>query len=649
MRLQTRLTITICTGLAIAAAACFAASWWFAGQLISESINKRLAAETSQITAKIRDESARALSLARFVASLPNVVDAFAAGDRAQVQALVGSAFSPMKADGVEQFQFHTPPATSFLRVHSPAKFGDDLSGFRNTVVEANRAAKPIMGLESGVAGVGIRGIAPLSHNGKHVGSVEFGMTFGQDFAQQHLEQTGGRLAIFLKQKDGLTQHATTFPRNFTFSSEEILASLNNRQVVPRIIVDEVASALAIEPLNDFAGNTIGVIAVAVDRTDLDAIWSSAMKVFGTVSALMLGLGVAIAWWLQRDIGQPLRMATDAMTELTAGRTDIKVQTASRIDELLAMVRAIQVFKDTLMDKRRAEEAAALEADAKMRRAQALDQLTKQFEQNVSALTQGLSSAAAEMEATAQSMADIADQTTRQSVGVSSAAQQTSANVQTVAAATEELSISIREIASQVGESSRIANDAVEEARRTDITVQALAATAEKIGTVLQLISNIASQTNLLALNATIEAARAGEAGKGFAVVASEVKELATQTSNATNEISAQIAAIQQATGESVDAIQGIGRTISQMSHISTMIAAAMEEQGAATAEISRNVQEAAQGTELVTGNIAEVRQGAGETGAASSQVLSAAQELARHSESLSREVEAFLSDVKTA
>jgi methyl-accepting chemotaxis protein len=649
MRLQTRLATTICSGLAIAAAACFAASWWFADQLISESLEKRLVAEASQITARIQDESARAMSLARFVAAMPKVVEAFAAGDRAQVQALVSSTFAPMKAEGVEQFQFHTPPATSFLRVHSPAKFGDDLSSFRHTVVEANRDLKPVMGLESGIAGVGIRGIAPLSHDGKHVGSVEFGLTFGQDFAKQHLERTGGRLAIFLKQKDGLAQHATTFPEGFDFLPEAIQASLTSRRVVPSVLVDGEASALAIEPLKDFAGSTIGVIAVAVDRTDLDAIWSSAMTVFGSVSSLMLGLGVAIAWWLQRDIGQPLRLATDSMTELTAGRTDIKVQATSRIDELLAMVRAIHVFKDALIAKRQADEAAASEADAKMRRAQVLDQLTRQFERNVSALTQGLSSAATEMEATAQSMAHVADQTTHQSVGVASAAQQTSANVQTVAAATEELAISIREIASQVADSSQIATQAVEEARRANLTVQTLETTAERISTVIQLINTIAAQTNLLALNATIEAARAGEAGKGFAVVAAEVKELANQTSKATDEISAQIGAIQQATGESVGAIQSVGRIIGQMSQISTMIAAAMEEQGAATAEISRNVQEAAQGTELVTGTITEVRQGAGETGAAASQVLSAARELARHSESLGQEVEAFLSGVKAA
>ncbi len=85
--------------------------------------------------------------------------------------------------------------------------------------------------------------------------------------------------------------------------------------------------------------------------------------------------------------------------------------------------------------------------------------------------------------------------------------------------------------------------------RRTKPTrrFRGLALAAQKIGDVVKLISEIAAQTNLLALNATIEAARAGEAGRGFAVVASEVKAQASQTSKATDEISSQVGAIQSA------------------------------------------------------------------------------------------------------
>jgi methyl-accepting chemotaxis protein len=392
------------------------------------------------------------------------------------------------------------------------------------------------------------------------------------------------------------------------------------------------------------------------NRDSANAARQQASDVYAYTQKLTLGvlavgtiLAIALAALLIRSISYGIASVTRPMGLLAQGDLSAPIPFRGEKTELGAIADAVQVFKDALIAKQEADEAAALEADAKTRRAQRLDELTRLFESNVSALTQALSGAASDMEVTAQGMTAIADQTNRQSVNVASAAAQTSANVQTVAAATEEMSISIQEIATQVTQSSQIANQAVEGAKRTNVTVQALAETAERIGNVIALINNIAGQTNLLALNATIEAARAGEAGRGFAVVASEVKDLASQTAKATEEIGAQIVSVQQATRDVVGAIQEIAETITEMSQISTGIAAAIEEQGAATREISRNVQEAARGTEQVTGSIDDVQAGAGETGAAASQVLGAAQELARHSENLSREVADFLSDVKAA
>jgi methyl-accepting chemotaxis protein len=373
--------------------------------------------------------------------------------------------------------------------------------------------------------------------------------------------------------------------------------------------------------------------------------WWWILAALGLTVAICLGAGL----FLVRSVSVPVRTLTATMERLAQRQLTVTVEGTERRDEIGAMARAVQVFKDGLIQADRLAAAEAAEQQAKQRRNEAVERLVRDFEGTMAGVLETVGTSAGQLDSTARGMADVARQTSGDAASASTAAGQTSANVQTVAAATEEMASSIQEIGRQVSRSTTIAGQAVEQATRTNETVLGLANAAQKIGEVVQLINNIASQTNLLALNATIEAARAGEAGKGFAVVASEVKNLANQTARATEDIGAQVQAIQSATGGAVSAIQGITGTIVSINEISTAIAAAVEEQGAATQEISRNVQQAANGTQEVTGNIERVSIAAGETGAAAGQVLGAAGDLTRQADTLRHEVEGFLTAIKAA
>ncbi len=391
---------------------------------------------------------------------------------------------------------------------------------------------------------------------------------------------------------------------------------------------------------------------------------------------MMLGIGVVIAVGAScfsfYGIARPISRITEATTVLAGGNMQIEIPFVGRADEIGAMAKAVEVFKQNAIgtarlaaeqreadaraaaDKRTAEERDASEKHATAQREEAvrkagMHKLADEFEAAVGGIIDTVSSASHELEAAANTLSNTADNTQQLSTVVASASEEASANVQSVASATEEMSSSVSEIGRQVQESSRIADEAVKQARSTDERINELSKAAARIGDVVKLITSVAEQTNLLALNATIEAARAGEAGRGFAVVAHEVKALAAQTAKATDEISSQITGMQKATQESVTAIKEISNTIGRISEISGAIAAAVEEQGAATQEISRNVGEAAKGTAEVATNITDVNRGASETGSASAQVLSSAQSLSTESNRLKAEVGKFLATVRAA
>jgi methyl-accepting chemotaxis protein len=118
----------------------------------------RSIAETS-----LHNAETKALARASLIAELPRTKELFAARDR---DALLAE-YAPMFHDqsekyGVDQAHFHVPPAVSFLRIHLPEKFGDDLSSFRPMVVAVNRELTPRKGFAIARSGPAMFGVVPM-------------------------------------------------------------------------------------------------------------------------------------------------------------------------------------------------------------------------------------------------------------------------------------------------------------------------------------------------------------------------------------------------------------------------------------------------------------------------------------------------------
>ncbi len=444
-----------------------------------------------------------------------------------------------------------------------------------------------------------------------------------------------------LRPKIGTVKEALlAYRQNFDTASTAILGenALVEQSLRPLITGMQSDLARAADDLHVTSGTTM-------DRALASA--AAASEVQLGIGAAGLILGLTIAFVIARGIVNPLHGMTAAMTKLAAGDDAVEVPARDNADEIGDMARAVEVFKQNGIEARRLAAIQKTEHDARQRRTDTLNELVRTFEKEAGSLVNGVASAATELRATASSMTETSGQTNDRASSVASASEEMSASIQTVSASAEQLGSSINEISRQVSQSAGITARAAQDAERTDSIVRELADGAQRIGDVVSLISSIAGQTNLLALNATIEAARAGDAGKGFAVVASEVKSLASQTARATEEIAQQVSQIQGATKGAVTAIQGIVTTIGEVSRIAAGIASAVEQQGAATREIARSVQQVAEGSREVSINIAGVSQAANDTGAAAAEVLEASGQLSKQAETLSGEVDRFVSGVR--
>lgn len=299
---------------------------------------------------------------------------------------------------------------------------------------------------------------------------------------------------------------------------------------------------------------------------------------------IVVGTALAIFYDIYRLIGGEPSEAAEIVRKVAEGRLDTNVHVPER-------------FKDSLLGDI---------ASMQKRLVQVMSEVSRS--------SSALSSAAEQVNATAQLL----------SRGASNQA----ASVEETSASMEEMSASIEQNNENASVTDQMAQQAAADASKGGAAVAETVVAMKQIAERISVIDDIAYQTNLLALNAAIEAGRAGEHGRGFAVVASEVRKLAERSQVAAQDIG-------ELATSSVDRAELAGKLLEQMQPSISKTADLVQEISAASAEQASGVQQ-------INSAIAQVSDTMQQNAASSEQLSATAEEMSSQAQSLQNSVEYF-------
>jgi methyl-accepting chemotaxis protein len=446
----------------------------------------------------------------------------------------------------------------------------------------------------------------------------------------------------------------------------QTLADLARHYEAHRAVVDQMvvkANAFAAEAESDAAASAVVFKAV----------------MFGSAGLVFAAIWGAITF-LRRKSSDRLVTLRAYIEQLVKGHVDAAAPFKDDADEIGDVARAVEVFRQALIERNAAREREIEEAKRRQEedrlaeeQAQAISQeremvsasigaglaelsrknltyrLDTDFPDSYRRLQSDFNSAIEHLERAlgavkdgVDTIAPAAGEIAVAAASLAGQAERQAGDLEHAAAALGEITQSAQQIAAGADGAARIAQTTRTEAEESGAVVRKavdaisrIEKSSQSIGQIIGVVDEIAFQTNLLALNAGVEAARAGEAGRGFAVVASEVRALAQRSADAAKEIKTLISSSSVEVGQGVEFVglagQALQKIVSQVLDVESAIS-----------DIAGRASKQAQGLRDIQSVVAQVDKNTQANAAMAEETTRATRALQQETTDLARTVEDF-------